>query len=73
MSFAPDFPFNDLPDLPPASEIETKAILRKVAPARAALASLAESLAQLPNPEIITNSIILQEAKDSAGLPVRNC
>jgi len=68
MSFEPDFPFNDLPDLSPTSEIETKAILRKVAPARAALASLAESLYHLPNAELITNSIILQEAKDSSEI-----
>ena len=42
MSFSPEFPYNDLPDLPPPCEIETKAVLRKVAPARAALAALAE-------------------------------
>jgi Fic family protein len=68
MSFSPEFPYNDLPDLPPACEIETKAVLRRVAPARAALAALAESLSHLPNAEIITNSIILQEAKDSSEI-----
>src|SRR5438477_6372036 len=68
MPFSPDLPYNDLPDLPPAFEIETKEILRKVAPARAALAALAESLTHLPNAEIITNSIILQEAKDSSEI-----
>lgn len=68
MSFSPDIPFNDLPDLPPPVEIETKDVLRKVAPARAALAALAESLSHLPNAEIITNSIILQEAKDSSEI-----
>jgi Fic family protein len=65
---SPEFPYNDLPDPPPSSEIETKAVLRKVAPARAALAALAESLSHLPNAEIITNSIILQEAKDSSEI-----
>jgi Fic family protein len=68
MSFSPEFPYNDLPDLPPSSEIETKAVLQKVAPARAAIAALAESLSHLPNAEIITNSIILQEAKDSSEI-----
>jgi Fic family protein len=68
MAFSPDSPFNDLPNLPPSSEIETKEVLRKVAPARAALAALAESLSHLPNAEIITNSIILQEAKDSSEI-----
>ena len=68
MSFSRGVPYNDLPDLPPPCEIETKAILRKVAPARAALAALSESLSHLPNSEIITNSIILQEAKDSSEI-----
>ena len=68
MPFSPELPYNDLPNLPPPHEIETKAILRRVASSRAALASLAESLAQLPNAELITNSIVLQEAKDSSEI-----
>jgi Fic family protein len=68
MSYSPNLPYNDLPDLPPPYEIDTKEILRKVAPARAALAALAESLSHLPKPEIITHTIIFQEAKDSSEI-----
>ena len=37
MTFDPARPFNDLPDLPPASDTETKTILRSCIAARAAL------------------------------------
>ena len=40
MAFDPNRPFNDLPNLPPASETETKAILRSCIAARAAMAEL---------------------------------
>lgn len=40
MAFDPNRPFNDFPNLPPASETETKAILRSCIGARAALAEL---------------------------------
>ncbi len=40
MAFNPNRPFNDLPDLPSASETETRAVLRSCIVARAALAKL---------------------------------
>ena len=40
MAFRPDHAFNDLPALPPAQDIETKAVLKACIEARAALAEL---------------------------------
>jgi hypothetical protein len=37
MSFDPSKPYNDLPNLPPAVEIETKTVLKACVRARAAL------------------------------------
>ena len=51
MTFDPGRPFNDLPNLPPASETETKAILRSCIAARTALAELRVSGKLIPNPE----------------------
>ena len=35
----PDFPYNDLPPLPPSTELETRAVLKQCITARAALAA----------------------------------
>jgi hypothetical protein len=48
MAFVSDRPFNDLPRLPPAKEIETKPILRACIEARAALAELKISGSLIP-------------------------
>ena len=40
MTFYPKRPFNDLPALPPAGDIETKTVLKACIEARAALAEL---------------------------------
>ena len=40
MPFDPDKPYNDLPLLPPKTELETKAVLRKTIAANKALAEL---------------------------------
>jgi Fic family protein len=68
MAFNPSKPYNDLPLLPPRAEIESKAILRKAARARAALAELKGIAETIPQPEILINSILLQEAKDSSEI-----
>ena len=68
MPFFPERPFNDLPELPPPHELETVAVLKKLVGARSALASFAESIALLPNAEILTNALVLQEAKDSSEI-----
>ena len=68
MGFLPDKPFNDLPPLPPKTEIETKAVLKKLVDASQFLAELKGYVELLPNKAIVINSIILQEAKDSSGI-----
>jgi len=68
MTFDPSRPFNDLPVLPPSADIETKAILRKALAARAALAELKGIAETIPQPEILINTILLQEAKDSSEI-----
>lgn len=68
MLFHPTKPYNDLPDLPPPVEVETKAVLKACIEARAALARLNAEAQLLPNPSILINSITLLEAKDSSEI-----
>lgn len=59
-------PYNDLPLLPPKTDIETKSILRKTISAGRALAQLNGTLLNLPNPTLFIDTIYLQEAKASS-------
>lgn len=59
-------PYNELPLVPPAVDLETNAVLKKVISARASLAKLAGKEDQLPHEGILINSIVLQEARDSS-------
>ena len=68
MAFKRDKPYNNLPLLPPKSDVETKAILKKSISANKALAKLAGSARQLPNPSIFINTIGLQEARASSEI-----
>ena len=68
MTFDPGRPFNDLPDLPPASDTETRAILRSCIAARAALAELRVSGRLIPNQAMLINSIPLLEAQASSEI-----
>ena len=65
-------PYNDLPLLPPASELETKAVLKEAIEANRMLANLRGLAAQIPNQGVLINSIVLQEARlthTPMGLP----
>ena len=68
MNFDPRRPFNDLPNLPPASETETRSILRSCITARAALAELRVSGRLIPNQAMLINSIPLLEAQASSEI-----
>ncbi len=59
-------PYNDLPLLPPKTDIETKSILRKTITAGRALAQLNGTLLNLPNSTLFIDTIYLQEAKASS-------
>jgi Fic family protein len=57
-----------LPLLPAIGDIETKAVLKKVALAHKALAELKGVAASMPNQSILINTLSLQEAKDSSEI-----
>jgi len=59
-------PYNELPLLPPQVEIESKLVLKNSVSASAALAELKGILNTIPNPAILINAIVLQEAKSSS-------
>lgn len=61
-------PYNILPLLPPDAELETSAILKAAIAANRSLAELKGKAESLPNPAILINSIILQEAKASSEI-----
>ena len=62
-------PYNDLPPLPPPSEVWEKIEVYKVlSEARAALAELKGRCPVIPNPYMLINTLVLQEAKDSSSI-----
>jgi len=69
MSFNKEQPYNDLPLLLPDNNIwESMEIYKKLAEARAALAELKGRLPVIPNPLMLINTLVLQEAKDSSTI-----
>ena len=68
MSWVPDQPFNALPLLPPAAELETRAVLKACIPARAALAAMNQAAALMPNPAMLVNTLPMLEARDSSEI-----
>ncbi len=62
-------PFNSLPLLPPSLQIENDVdVLKKLASASRALASVNNGVLRLPNPLMLVNTIALQEAKTSTEI-----
>ena len=68
MSYKRDFPFNDLPNLPPENFRESPEILRQLAKAARHLGELNGLCATLPDPQLLINTIVLQESKDSSAI-----
>ncbi|MEE8058171.1 MAG: Fic family protein [Pseudomonadales bacterium] len=68
MSWHPEKPYNDLPLLPPAVELETRAVLKRCITARAALAELKQAAELIPNQAMLINTLPLLEAKDSSEI-----
>ena len=66
--FKKEIPYNNLPLLPPKSNLETKQILRKTITASRALANLNGAIINLPNPQLFLDTIYLQEAKASSEI-----
>lgn len=67
-AFDPNVPFNDLPKLPPAREVETRSVLKATIAAREKLAELRTACQLIPNPDIITSTIPLREARASSEI-----
>lgn len=69
MTYRKDQPYNELPLLPPdKSNWETIRVYKKLAEAAAALAELKGRLPVIPNPLMLINTLVLQEAKDSSTI-----
>jgi len=64
----PELPHNQLPPLPPAHDLESKAILKACITARVALAELKQAAELIPNQTMLINTIPLLEAKDSSEI-----
>lgn len=57
-----------IPFLPLDLDIETKAVMKKTAAARSALAELKGAALSIPNESILISTLSLQEAKDSSAI-----
>lgn len=68
MGFHREQPYNDLPALPPRADLETPTILKAVIRASRALADLKGRTHTIPNPDILLNTIALQEARLSSEI-----
>jgi len=61
-------PFNNLPALPPAGDIETAAVLKKAISASRAMAELKGMAERMPNQAMLIDSLVLQEARASSEI-----
>jgi len=68
MTFRPDKPFNDLPPLPPAADVESRPILKACIEARVALAQLKVAGDLIPNQTVLINTIPILEAQASSAI-----
>lgn len=64
----PDQPFNELPLLPPAADLETKPILKQCIRARSALAELKQAGELIPNQAVLIKTLPLLEAQASSAI-----
>lgn len=68
-SFDASKPFNDLPELPPRTElIETTRILKQCIESRVALAELKQAAELIPNSAVLVNALPLLEARASSEI-----
>ena len=67
-AWSPERPYNELPKLPPATELDSKVVLRRCITARAALAELRQAAELIPNPTILINTLPVLEARASSEI-----
>lgn len=66
--FDPTRPYDQLPLLPPAGDLESRTVLKACIEARASLAALKEATALIPNPAILINTVPMLEARASSEI-----
>jgi Fic family protein len=67
--FNPSLPYNDLPNLPPSTDlVETTEILKRCIKARVALAELKQAAELIPNSAVLVNALPLLEARASSEI-----
>ena len=66
--FNRDSPYNNLSDLPPKKNLETIAIFKATIRANKLLAELKGYCQTLPYPQLLLNTIVLQESKESNAI-----
>ena len=67
-SFHPATAYNDIPPLPPAADLESRAVLKACIEARAAVAELKQAGGLVPNQDVLINTIPLLEARASSEI-----
>lgn len=67
-AWRPDEPYNALPELPPATDLETRPVLKQCILARAALAELKQAAELIPNQGMLINTLPLLEAQASSAI-----
>jgi Fic family protein len=67
-AWRPERPYNDLPGLPPALDLEPRAVLKQCVGARAALAELKQAAELIPNPAMLINTLPVLEARASSEI-----
>lgn len=68
MAYDKNAAYNELPNLPPADFRETPEILKHLAIASRHLGELNGLCTSLPDPNLLINTIVLQESKDSSAI-----
>lgn len=63
-----DRPYNDLPQLPPPLDLESKVVLKQCIASRTALAELKRAAEHLPNQGMLINTLPLLEARASSEI-----
>ena len=64
----PQRPYDALPPLPPAADLESRQVLKRCVAARSALAELRVAAALIPNPAVLINTLPLLEAQASSEI-----
>jgi Fic family protein len=67
-AWSPEQPYEELPRLPPAADLESRPVLKQCVSARAALAELKAAAALIPNPAVLINTLPLLEAQASSEI-----